>query len=187
MRVSTKRILSILIGLAFLLGTLGVYLGLIRGAVAAVGETRGLLAAKEALFADQQEAMRQVKTLIEEFKNSARLQETASRAIPNGAAAIHALRQIEAVARTAGVALTELDFGTPSIPAAKGTPSVVKRLRVLEVKARTEGPYENLKQFAKLLETSVRVANLATLRYIGAGAGASGDAMTVEVEMYYQE
>ncbi|MBI2278643.1 MAG: hypothetical protein HYU81_01105 [Candidatus Brennerbacteria bacterium] len=188
MRISTKRILSILAGLAFLAGTLGVYAGLIRGEAAVVGDTRALLASKDALFADQEQAVSQVKNLIAEFKNSSRLEETVGRAIPNGVSAIQALRQIEAVARAAGAIITSLDFATPSVAATKKeTGSVIKRLRVLEVKAKAEGSYENLKQFVKLIETSVRVANVKAFHYVPGGTGGSGDAVELEVEMYYQE
>ncbi|MFH0806240.1 MAG: hypothetical protein V1885_00740 [Candidatus Brennerbacteria bacterium] len=189
MRVSTKRILSILVGLAFLMGAFFVYLGLIRGEMTEAERVRGLLASKEALFANQERAVNQVKDLLNEFKNFARLEETVSRAVPNGASTISALRQLEAVGRTAGAVITKLDFSTPT-PSSRGAPgatSVVKRLRTLEVKVRAEGPYENLKQFTKLLETSVRVANVTRLNYAPGGIASSGDSLSLEVDMYYQE
>lgn len=189
MRVSTKRILSILVGFVFIMGAIFVYLGLIRDEVTAAGKTRGLLVAKEALFANQERAVGQVKDLINEFKNFERLEETVSRAVPNRASAIQALRQIEGASRTAGAVITGLDFATPA-QGSRGAPlaaSVVRRLRVLEVKARVEGPYANLKQFVKLLETSVRVANVTRLNYTPGGIAGSGDTVTLEVEMYYQE
>lgn len=189
MRVSTKRILSILVGLLFLMGAFFVYLGLIRGEVSAVGEIRSVLASKEALFANQEQAVSQVKELLNEFKNFAQLQVTVSRAVPDGASTISALRQIEAVGRTAGAVITRLDFATPT-PSSRGAPgasSVVKRLRTLEVKMRADGPYANLKQLVKLLETSVRVANVTRMNYSPGGPGNSNDTVSLEVEMYYQE
>jgi hypothetical protein len=189
MRVSTKRILSILVGLVFLMGALFVYLGLIRGEMAAAEKVRNLLASKEALLTNQERAVDQVKELINEFKNFARLEETVNRAIPNGASTISALRQLEAVGRTAGAVITGLDFSTPT-PSSRGAPgatSVVKRLRTLEVKMRAEGPYGNLKQFVKLLETSGRVANVTRLNYTPGGTVSSGDTVMLEAEMYYQE
>ncbi len=189
MRVSTKRVLSILVGLIFLLGAFFVYLGLIRGEMTAVGEVRSILASKEALFANQEQAVNQVKDLLNEFKNFSQLQGTVNRAIPDGASSISALRQIEAIGRTAGVIITGLDFSTPT-PSSRNAPgatSVVQRLRTLEVKVRAEGPYANLKQFVKLLETSVRVANVTDMSYSPRGAGNFGDTLLLEVEMYYQE
>jgi hypothetical protein len=191
MRVSTKRILSILAGLMFIMGAVFVYFGLIRGEIAATEQTRGILTSKEVLLANQERAVTQVKGLIDEFKNFARLQETAGRAVPNGASAINALRQIEAVSRSANVVITGIDFATPAAPSSRtgatGPTSVVKKLRVLEVKARLDGPYANLKQFVKLLETSVRVANVKRLNYTPGGLPGSSDSLTIEVEMYYQE
>lgn len=189
MRVSTKRILSILVGLVFLMGAVFVYIGLIRGEMTAVGETRNLLASKEALFANQEAAVNQVKDLINEFKNFTQLQGTADRAIPDGASTVSALRQLEAIGRTAGAVITGLDFSTPT-PSSRGAPgatSVVKRLHTLEAKVRVEGPYANLKQFVKLLETSVRVANVTRLNYSPGGVASSGDSLSLEVDMYYQE
>ena len=189
MRVSTKRILSILVGLAFLLGAFGVYISLIRGAVTSVETTRGLLASKESLLANQERAVSQVKGLIDEFKNFAELQGTVDQAIPNGPGVIQALRQIEAIGRTSNTIITDLDFSTPapSTRTVVSGVSVVKKLRTLEVKARVAGSYEGLKQFAKLLETGVRVADVKRLSYAPAGGSGSSDTVSVEVTMYYQE
>lgn len=189
MRISTKRILSILVGLAFLMGAFFVYLGLIRGEIAEVGKVRSVLASKEVLFGNQEQAVNQVKDLINEFKNFTQLQGTVNRAIPDGASIISALRQLEAVGRTAGATITALDFSArpPSAQGALGATSVIKRLHTLEVKVRAEGPYESLKQFVKLLETSVRVANVTRLNYSPGGISSSGDSASLEVEMYYQE
>ncbi len=190
MRVSTKRILSILVGFVFLLGAFSVYVGLIRGEVTATEATRGILASKEALLENQERAVSQVKGLIDEFKNFSELEGTVDRAVPTGASVIQALRQIEAIGRTSGAIITDLDFSTPAAPSKARTgsaPSVVKRLRTLEVKARVSGSYENLKQFAKLLETGVRVADVGQLNYSPGGLTSSGDTMSVEITMYYQE
>lgn len=188
MRVSTKRILSILVGALFLLGALSVYFGLIRGEVKAVEQVRGILASKEGLLASQEQAVRQVNELIAEFKNFERLQETVNRAIPNGVSTIQALRQIEAIGRSANVSVAGIDFGTGSRSSRKSaTVSVVKRLQVLQVGIRAEGSYESLKQFVKLLETSVRVADVGRLSYIPSATRGANDSITLEVEMYYQE
>jgi len=192
MRVSTKRILSILTGLAFLLGALFVYLGLIRDEVAAAEKVRGLLVSKEILLGNQERAVTQVRGLIDEFKNFTQLQATVSRAVPNGASAIQALRQIEAIARSANVVISGLDFSAAAAPRttaaapAAGT-SVVKRLRTLEVRVRADGSYANLKQFVKLLETSVRVADVRRMNYTPGGLVNSNDTITLEAQMYYQE
>lgn len=189
MRVSTKRILSILTGLVFLLGAVMVYVGLTRGELAEVEKVRNLLASKETLLANQERAVGQVKGLLDEFKNFAQLQATVSRAVPNGPATVSAVRQIEAVARAAGAAVAGVSLATPSVGSrgAPGAESVVKRLRTLEARVRADGSYANLKQFVKLLETSVRVANITTMNYAASGAGGSSDTLTLEVEMYYQE
>lgn len=188
MRVSTKRILSILTGFVFLLGAFFVYFGPIRGEIDAVGQTRGVLASKEALLGNQQAAVNQVKELLGEFNNFKQLQTTVARAIPNGPDAIQALRQIEAVGKSAGAAIVGLDFETPREVTKKGSAaSVVKYLRTLQVKVQAEGTYENLKKFLKLLETSVRVANVTRFTYNpGATASATGS-LSLDLEMYYQQ
>ena len=189
MRISTKRILSILVGLLFLISTLLVYFGLIQGEITAVGEVRGLLASKEALFVNQEMAVNQVRDIINESKNFIQLQGTVSRAIPDGASTVSALRQLEAAGRTAGAIITELNFSTPA-PSSRRVPgasSVVKQLRTLEVNIRAGGPYANLKQFVKLLETSVRVANVTRLSYAPDGLAGLGGSVSLNVEMYYQE
>ncbi|MFH1161898.1 MAG: hypothetical protein V1696_01295 [Candidatus Jorgensenbacteria bacterium] len=185
MRVSTKRVLSIGLSLLFILGALAVYGNFIRGAMSDVGKLRALVASKSSLFANQRQAVGQVKDLIAQFQNASRLQETVSLAMPNDEQAIQALRQIEAVVRTSAVVLGSVDFKTATLPKVRGE-SFVGRLGVVEMHLRADGAYGNLKQFMQLLESGVRVSNVTEFDYIAGGARPT-DSLALTVETYYQQ
>ncbi len=184
MRVSTKRILSIGLSLLFILGALTVYVNFIRDAMGEVETMRALVASKSNLLANQRQAVGQVKSLIAQFQNVGRLQETVSLAMPNGEQAIRALRQIEAVARTSGVVLATVDFKTATLPKVKEG-AFVSRLGVIEMRIRADGAYAGLKQFVRLLETGVRVSNMKEFNYTASARGS--DSLNLVVETYYQQ
>jgi hypothetical protein len=185
MKVSTKRILSIGCSLLFLIGAMVVYSSFIRAAGDEVTQLRALVASKTSLLANQRQVVTQVKNLIAQFQNAARLQETVSLAMPSGVDAIRALRQVEAVARTSGVVLGSVDFKTATLPKAKAG-SFVARLGVISMQLRADGVYGNLKQFVQLLETGVRVSNVKEFDYV-AGGNRGADSLNLTVETYYQE
>jgi hypothetical protein len=191
MRVSTKRILSVLASVVFVIGALLVYLNLIQGAMKNVSDKRAVIFSKNNVLNNQKSIVDQVKKLLSQFNNMTKVQETIGFAVPNGSQTINALRQIEAVARANNVSLSSVSFDTSAVkPAKKGTvPSFVKKLGVLAVNIKADGDYENLRGFIQYLETSVRVANVTELKYSTAGAESDKfgtDNLTLVVEMYYQ-
>ena len=195
MRVSTKRILSIMLAILFFIGAFVVYLKLIKPEIEVINEKRGIALSKSNLLDNQSEVVNQVQTLIGQFQNVARLQETIALAIPSGDDAIDALRQIEAISRSANVQVTAIDFkrdttaSTPKSSRAKKAPTFfTKRLSVLSVGLSVEGSsYEDVKRFVSQLETSVRVASITELRFSPATGRDTKDSLSLSVEMYYQE
>lgn len=185
MRVSTKRVLSIGFSLFFLIGAILVYSSFIRDAGTEVERLRALVASKTNLHSNQQQVVTQVKNLIAQFQNVAKLQETMSLAMPNGTQTVRALRQVEAIARTSGVQVTSVDFNIETLPKVKEG-SFVARLGIIEVNVRAEGDYANLKQFVRLLETGVRVSNVREFDYVSRGTRAA-DSLTVTMDTFYQK
>lgn len=195
MRVSTKRILSIMLAILFFIGAFVVYLKLIKPEIDVINEKRGVALSKSNLLSNQSEIVNQVQTLIGQFQNVARLQETIALAVPSGDDAIDALRQIEAISRNANTHISSIDFKRESAPSVqqssrtkKAPTFFTKRLSVLNVALSVEGTsYEDIKRFVSQLETSVRVANITDLRFSPASGRDTKDSLSLTVEMYYQE
>lgn len=195
MRLSTKRILAIGAAFIFFIGALLVYFNLVQTEAAAVNELRAKVFARSNLLAAQKEVVGQVQNLIAQFQNVARVRDTVSLAVPEGVESVQALRQIEAIARVSGVALTSLDFkaALATVPGKRaavqttGAGSLLKKLGVLNITVSAAGPYDALKLFLSQLETTIRIANVTEFKYAPLTTREGEDRLTVEVEMYYQQ
>jgi Tfp pilus assembly protein PilO len=184
MRPSTKRVLSI--GAAFFLvvGAFIVYQNLIQPEGKIISVKRGLVGSKANLFESQEQAVSQVQGLISQFQNIRNVQEVVALAIPDRPDTTRALSQIEAIARSSGVAILSLDF--KDLGGRSSPQSLVKRLGVIEIKIGAVGSYLGLKNFLRSTETNVRVANVKDLN-IRAGAGKDVYNLSQTVEVYYQQ
>lgn len=192
MRVSTKRILAVGVSFVLFIGALMVYLNLIRGTMESVNESRAAIASKTSLLKNQQQIVTQVQNLMQQFQNVGQLRSTISLAMPNGQDNIGALRQIEAIARSSNVLLTSVDFKASLARPARGasassTQNLTKRLGILKVTLNVAGSYESLKRYLSQLETSVRLANVDSVKLAPAATPDQSSKMTITVNMYYQE
>ncbi len=186
MRVSTKRVLSIGIAGIFFIATLVVYGQYISGYMSDVNAKRAIIASKESLYANQNSAVKQVQSTIEQFKNFQDIQKKLGLAIPNGIQTIQALRQIEAVAVRTSSTINSINFKTTTSRASKEV--FLKKISVLEVSLGVSGTYDGLKNFLSLIETNARVANVQGFKFQPSSQGKVGsDTLTVKLEMYYQE
>lgn len=194
MRLSTKRILSIGFALIFLIAGLMVFFSLASPEFEKVALLRGEVTAKETLFATQTSVVKQVQKLIEDFKNVAQLRETVSRAVPQGVDTIGAMRQIDAIGRANNVMVVSLAFNaTTPLPQQSRTrgvvvkKSLVKPVGTLEVFMTTQGSYKDLREFLRMLETSVRVANIRDFNFSPPEPRSEEQgSMNITVQMYYQ-
>jgi len=189
MRISTKRILSIGFALFFFIGALLVYFNLISGEGTTINQLRGELAAKQSLLKNQTQIVTQVQNLIQQFQNLTQLQNSVGLAVPVGDQTVSALRQMEAIARMDGVALTSADFKSALDQVRKtstSTQSLIKRSGTLTVDIAAAGSYPNLKSFLTHLETAVRVTNVVEAKFTPAPSPNAADVLAVTAQMYYQ-
>lgn len=191
MRISTKRILSIGISFLLFIGVIVVYFQLIVPKAKELSKRRAEIFAKQSAYNDQKEAVDQVQKLISEIQRLKELQKSVDFAMPKGPDTIGALRQIDAVSKSTNATIVSLNFRVlpPAIPPAKNKKvSIVRPMGVVNVNVSVKGFYDNLKQFLKLLEKNIRVANVKTYRFtpgLGKDAG-SNDTLEIAVDMFYQ-
>lgn len=188
MRVSTKRILSMVVALVLLVGALMVYGSLIRPALDGIGVIRGEIAAKQDLLNNQEVAVSQARDLLGELQNSRRIEETVSLAIPIGENTTQAMSQIQAIVQNSNVTVQSLSL-SPKPFLSNVRQSLVRRLGVLQFNLSVNGGYDNIKNFLESLETNVRVANLETLKLSRFSSPAFFNlyGLNVVFDMYYQE
>lgn len=191
MRISTKRILSIGISLLLFIGVIVVYFQFIVPKAKELSKRRSEIFAKQSAYDDQKGAVDQVQKLIAQVQGLKELQKSVNFAMPQGPDTIGALRQIDAISKSTNATIVGLNFRIlpAAVPTAKNKKvSIVRPMGVLNVNVSVKGFYDNLKQFLKLLEKNIRVANVKTYRFtpgLGKDSG-SNDSLEVTVDMYYQ-
>ncbi len=192
MRASTRRILSIGLAGIFLIGAFFTYANFIRGEMDIVNEKRATLATKEELFTNQNDAINKIDGTFTKFKTS---QDTNKKkielTIPNGVNTIGALRQVEAISKRSSATITALGFKEAGMKASESGESL-KKIGILEITTDVTGSYAGLKDFVRLIETNVRIANVQSFNYKSSFIGGqkqagSPEQLNLKVEMYYQE
>lgn len=188
MKTSTKRILSIALAGLFFVGILIVYASLIKPEVQQINEKRKVLIAKETLFNNESEAVKEVQNLLGQFQGFNELQQTVSLALPLEENITQVLNQIQSIARLSGINLAS--FSVRPLPFSVSKQPLVKRLGAMEVAVALSGSYEGVKSFLGSLETNVRLINVKNFRLspILAPGALPGDNfnLTLTVETYHQ-
>lgn len=187
MKVSTKRILSIGLAGLFLVGTLVVYVVLIKPEMDNVTNERSLISSKTNLFNNQKTAVQSVQKLIAQFQSISAIQQSVNLEMPIGPATTEALNQIEAIA-----AMNQITINSLSIKPESFTPNqqpLAKRLGTLTVGLAATGSYDGVKNFLRGLETNVRVANVQSFGITSISNAANQDnySLDLTVEIYYQD
>jgi Tfp pilus assembly protein PilO len=193
MKISTKRILSILFALGFLLATLVVYGSFIKPALTDIGTKRSELASKEFVYQSQFTAVQSVKKLIDQFQSIAQVQQIVSLAMPSGQDMTQALNQLQAMIAANQVSLTDFT-ATPGafLGGPVSTSSILtRRLGPIDLAISVKGSYEALKGLVRSIENNVRVANVKsfTLSQVPGPQNSYQDlySLNLTVEIYYQE
>ena len=145
-----------------------------------------LTASKENLFNNQKLAVGEVQKLIGQFQSIVKLEETVSLAMPIGENITQALNQLQAIVRSSKANLRVFTINPGNFEPSRQL--LAKRLGSIRINVTVDGSYEDIKSFLRLLETNVRVANVANF-VMSPAAGGSQDlySLTSSVEIYYQE
>ncbi|MEK7626560.1 MAG: hypothetical protein AAB399_00100 [Patescibacteria group bacterium] len=200
MKISTKRILSILLSAFFLMATLVVYGSLIQSEITASSALQSAVASKINLYNSQKAAVAQVAGLISQFQSAAKLQETVGLAMPIGPNTTQALNQWQAISAANQVNLQSLDIKSDQLSKQKvPAQSLVKKLQNIPTQVNATGGYGALKQFLNSIETNARVMNVSSFTFrtmsgsqagLPAQAGLGGNqnySLELNVVTFYQE
>jgi Tfp pilus assembly protein PilO len=189
MKASTKRALSILFSVFFLIVTVIIYTNLIIPELGEIGRLRGEIASKSQTYNVQKNAVSQVAEIVNQFANAQELQKTLSFAMPIKVNISDALNQWYAISKTSEVNVNGLDIQVknlikkPANPLLKGRGSIVVNLEAV-------GTYDALKEFLGSLETNSRLVTVKSFSFspLGGAVSSAGPlySLKLEVETYYQ-
>lgn len=164
MKPSTKRALSILFSIFFLIAAIIVYTSLIQPEIGNSTELQSEVASKTNAYQNQKNAVSQVSKLISQFQNAGALQQTLSLAMPIGPSVTDALNQWYVISQNSQASVQSLDikvgnaFTSSNQPLAKGMGTITVNLGVT-------GTYDSIKQFLTSVESNARVINVTSFDF----------------------
>jgi len=189
MKTSTKRALSLIFSLVFIIFAIIIFTNLIQPEIKVINELRGKVAATNNLYLTQKNAIEQVSKVISQFNNATDLQKSLSLSMPIGANITEILNQYETISKNNMILLQGLDLKITPPVVSKKQNQLLKGMGIVNINMSTIGSYNALKQFLSALETNIRITKVNTLNFQKIGGGSDNNtlfSMSLEVETYYQ-
>src|SRR3989344_9643477 len=146
MKPATKRLISVLISLAFLVGAIILFTSLVLPAYRAIQELRGEKSALAAAVGEEEQLVKTAGRLLNEYQNAGDIRDTLSLALPTEEATSGIINQVQGIAKITGVAVDGINVEAAPLEF-QGTDSVVEPVGILKVTARLRGNYEGLRSY----------------------------------------
>ena len=161
MRASAKRMLSFVLSLLFIAGSVFVYVLLISPAYSEIQVLRGDLVNRTETYNNQKAVFDKIKDLNDKYKGSGSLQEAVSLAMPNEPFISQIVSNIQGLANLNN-RMPVLSLQTEVLPlqALAASPSYIKNIGTVKVTLQMRGQYQNFKKFISDLEHNYRILNL---------------------------
>jgi Tfp pilus assembly protein PilO len=179
MKQSTKRLASIALSMAFIIGALIVYFDLTKPTFDEIQMVRGDQANREQILQMQDNAVKQVKTLLGTYQEQAALQSAVTAALPLKSDVSTVLSHLAAISVANRIQLQAIALLPSTVESARkaglvaGSSSSSAPLAspvssfLLQIKGT--GTYEDFKLFAKDLENNVRIMDVKDVLISPAG------------------
>lgn len=189
MKVSTKRIFSILSSMVLFIAALFVFSSLIEPNYQDILQKRSEVSSRLNLLSDYQTSLAHVQELENQYKNIAQFQQTVSSILPTAPDISQAVNQIASLASINRLAVSSVSVELlPLRPPVD--PSISKNIGTLRLNVRLAGDYQGLKSFLQNLETNVNLMDLNSLKVetmsTKSGLAVNQFSYTIAVDTYYQ-
>ncbi len=190
MKQSSKRLISIVLALLFVIGALVVLFDLIEPAYQDAMTTKGNLEAAQQFLATETQAVTQAESIITSYRNDTATLETVDLALPTGPDIAGALAQFYGLAANSGLTVQGISISKPilqavSQPAGSST-NILKPVGTISFQLAAIGSYEDLQAFLAGIETNVRMFDLKALSISSGGATKDLYNYSMTVVTYYQ-
>ena len=186
MKTSSKRILFILLSLAFLLGSAFIYSSFITSAYQEVTQLRAQLITNTDTLNKYQKTLSQVKGLLNSLQNSADVQRQASLILPQSKDVSYLTNQLVGLSRVNGLDLESV--ATQVAPVQPSKSSIIKSIGRLKGDFRLSGSYAGFKAFLKQIENNILILDINDLKVEGSTKAetVSGLKYSISITSYYQ-
>jgi uncharacterized membrane protein YeiB len=164
MKQETKRLSSIIIAALLLAAALMVYFEFITSAYTNLQLVKGQEESETTLYANEQQVVSKVKSLLTTYKNDASSSQAVAMALPVGSDVSGALAQIYGIAANANVTIQGTQISTQAVQAVTASAgSIVKPTGTVSFQVTGSTSYESFKSFLQGLETNIRVFDVTTI------------------------
>ncbi len=166
MKHATQRLLSLAIAIALFLGALFAFFNLVQPAYQSSQLVKAQKISKENFLKNQQETIKQVKTVVDAYKGNGNLQNLTALALPPSRDEANLVNQINVLATKHGIAIQNLTISAPTARSvtsktkATASSSLVRPIGVLTIQVRATASYANFRQFLESVENNIRVTDV---------------------------
>jgi Tfp pilus assembly protein PilO len=185
MKTSSKRILFILLALAFLIASVVVYSSFIKTAYDEVVNLRGTLISKQDTYSQFSSAFTQVQSLIADYQNKGDVQKKMSLILPKDRDVSYLVSQVAGLAEANGILVSALS--TQILPVQPAQSKVIRNIGKIKADAKLSGSYAGFKAFLRQLENNILILDATDLKVdIGTVGGKTSLDYSVSITSYYQ-
>ncbi|MDE2019194.1 MAG: hypothetical protein KGJ13_02475 [Patescibacteria group bacterium] len=198
MKQSSKRLVSMLVALVFLVVAFVVFFEFVQPAYSQVESLRGEEIANQGLFTSMSALVKQAQSILASYNEQSQNAQGLGAALPVGEDVAGALAQIEGIASQDNISLSSVAVSTPTLQKSSNignssSTALLQPVGTISFKLVATGSYENFKQFIADLETNIRlfdIENVAIQPFTGSTGGKSASvdyfAYNLVLQAYYQ-
>jgi len=190
MKVSTKRVFSILIAIFMFIASLFIYSSLIKSIYAEIKNKRTEIVGRLELINKYETSIKQIQKILSEYQNISQFAETISSILPPEQNVSQSVNQISGLAKINNLIINFLSVQQLAItPSSK--PDLIRGRGVLRLNFALTGSYENFRKFVQTMETNISLMDLISLKIepkIETGLKSVKDnfSYAMAVDTYYQ-
>ncbi|MDO8574630.1 MAG: type 4a pilus biogenesis protein PilO [bacterium] len=189
MRQSTKRLFSMLLALALIVAAFVIFFNYTRATYDNIKVIRGEKASREKFIEDQQQAISNVRKLLESYRGEVDFQNAISASFSDSPNLSAAIAQISGLASQSSITLVSVTVGKSGAApkTVSGPTSLIRPLNVIGFSIKLIGSYEKLKDFLSKLESNVRIFEVNSIGIQPLGESNQNIySFDIQVETYYQ-
>jgi Tfp pilus assembly protein PilO len=202
MKQNSKRLLSILLGLTFIVVALLVLFDFIEPTYGDLENAKAQEQSDQAFLVSGQTLINQAKTILATYQSDTTAEQDLALAMPSGPNVAGAIAQIYGIAANNGITIQSLGITPPTIQTPPTLSNnlltsgqIVKPVGNYSFQIGATGSYESLKSFLLQLQSNVRIFDVTSFSLQAANTASNGKAAvgnqdlftySITVATYYQ-
>ncbi|MEK7658180.1 MAG: type 4a pilus biogenesis protein PilO [Patescibacteria group bacterium] len=161
-KVSSKRIIIIILTALFLIGSVVVYKFLTKPAYEEILNLRGKISSLEETFDSYESFKKQADNLLSQYQDLTNIENQFSLILPSKPDISYAIGQINGLARLSGMELQSINIRPLAIK--PSSQKMAKGLGILRLELRLAGGYDGFKSFLKDVENNIMISEPINFR-----------------------